>query len=239
MIGLKPISGSRSVAIVAVFAALHTILDSIPIHLFRGWAVYLEPLEGIILGPRLGILTAVIGGSVSRGVAGASMFSFIYGVTGESVGVAVAGLLMKGRWRVVAAIYAFMLGAYFAHPYGTILPVWTILDCLVAFALVYPTARLAKNVLDRDTRIRWVALAVMLLSFVSTVAHSLVMVFILIPAGMHNVEFGTFEAVYYAFVVGAAGSYFEDAIAVVVSLVAYVPLLLFLRRSEIVPMPLS
>ena len=90
---LKALRESRSVATLAVFAALHVVLDSIPIYPFREWAVYLEPLEGIILGPKLGILTAVIGGSISRAVVGANIFSFIYGVTGESIGVATASFL--------------------------------------------------------------------------------------------------------------------------------------------------
>jgi MFS family permease len=237
--GLKALAESKSVAAVAVFAALHVVLDSMPVYVFREWGMYLEPLEGIILGPTLGILTAVIGASVSRAVIGASAFSFIYGVTGESVGVLIAGLLVKGRWRIVAAIYAFMLGAYFIHPYGLRLPLWTIMDCLAAFVLIYPAALLSKQLLKKDEDVKGFTLAIMLISFVSTVAHSLTMIFILVPAGTYTVEFGTFEAVYYAFVIGAAGSYFEDAIVIAVSLLVYLPVLLFLRRSRTLRFPLS
>jgi hypothetical protein len=235
---LKTLSKSRPVAIVAVFAALHVVMDSIPIYPFREWAVYLEPLEGILLGPRLGILTAVTGGSISRAVVGANLFSFIYGVTGESVGVATAGLVAKGRWRIVAALYAFMLTAYFIHPYGVMLPLWAMLDCLVAFLLIYPAAVLSRN-LFREIEIKRFAAAIVLISFISTVAHSLTMIFILIPVGMYKVEFGAFEALYYAFVVGAAGSYIEDAVIFALSITAYFPLLLFLQRSKIISFPLS
>ena len=237
--GLKALGGSKSVAAVAVFAALHVVLDSMPVYLFREWGMYLEPLEGIILGPTLGLLTAAIGASVSRAVIGASAFSFIYGVTGEVIGVLVAGLLVRGRWGIVAAIYAFMLGAYFIHPYGLRLPLWTIMDCLVAFALIYPAALMSKRLLGKDEQIKRFTLAVLLISFVSTVGHSLTMIFILVPAGMYAVEFGTFEAVYYAFVMGAAGSYIEDAIVIAVSLSVYSPILLFLRRSRPLSFPLT
>jgi len=235
---LKASGKSRFVATLAVFAALHVILDSIPIYPFREWAVYLEPLEGIVLGPKLGVLTAIIGGSISRAVVGANIFSFIYGVTGESIGVATAGLLAKGKWRIVAVLYAFMLAAYFIHPYGTTLPLWTVLDCLVAFALVYPAAVLSKSLLRKEVDIKRFTLAVLLISFVSTVAHSLTMIFILVPAGMYKVEFGTFEAVYYAFVIGATGSYIEDAMVSAISILVYSPLLLFLRRSKITSFPI-
>jgi len=236
---LKALGESRFVATLAVFAALHVVLDSIPIYPFREWAVYLEPLEGIILGPKLGILTAVIGGSISRAVVGANIFSFIYGVTGESIGAATAGFLVKGKWRIVAALYAFMLAAYFIHPYGMMLPLWAVLDCIFALALVYPAAVLSKNLSRKEIEIKRFALAILLISFISTVAHSLTMIFILVPVGLYKVEFGTFEAVYYAFVIGAAGSYIEDAIILAVSIVVYSPLLVFLRRSKIIPFPLS
>ena len=236
---LKALGESRFVATLAVFAALHVVLDSIPVYPFREWAVYLEPLEGIILGPKLGILTAVIGGSISRAVVGANIFSFIYGVTGESIGVATAGFLFKGKWRIVAALYAFMLVAYFIHPYGVMLPLWAVLDCLVAFALVYPAAVLTKNLRRKEIEIKRFSLAILVISFISTVAHSLSMVFILVPVGLYKLEFGTFEAVYYAFVIGAAGSYIEDAIILLISIVVYCPVVLFIRRSRIISFRLS
>ena len=239
MTRLKFLGESRFVAIATVFAALHVLLDSIPIYAFRESAVFLEPLEGIVLGPRLGVLTAVVGGTISRVVAGANMFSLVYGLAGESVGVATAGLLIKGKWRIVAAVYAFMLTAYFIHPYGMRLPLWTILDCLAAFTLVYPSALLTKNLLVGEIGVKRLTIAVPLVSFISTAAHSLTMVFIFIPVGLHRIEFGTFDAVYYAFTLGAAGSYLEDAIVLFVSTVVYLPVLLALRKSRIISIPLS
>jgi hypothetical protein len=118
------------------------------------------------------------------------------------------------------------------------LPLWTVLDCLVAFALVYPAAVLSKSLLRKEVDIKRFTLAVLLISFISTVAHSLTMIFILVPAGMYKVEFGTFEAVYYAFVIGATGSYIEDAMVSAISILVYSPLLLFLRRSKITSFPI-
>ncbi|MEM2943005.1 MAG: hypothetical protein QXT81_06245 [Candidatus Bathyarchaeia archaeon] len=236
---MKVFHESRTVATVAVFAAAHVVLDSIPVYAFREWGMYLEPLEGIILGPALGVLAAFIGATVSRAVIGASVFSFIYGVAGESVSVLVAGLLVKDRAKVVAAIYAFMLLAYFIHPYGLRLPLWAMMDCLAAFILIYPAALLSRQLLQADKEVKLFPLAVMLTSFVSTVAHSLTMIFILIPVGTYAVEFGSFEAVYYAFIVGAAGSYLEDLMVIVASFLVYSPILLFLRRSGILDFPMS
>jgi hypothetical protein len=233
------LNNSRYVTVVAVFAALHIIMNAMPLYPFRQWAVYLIPIEGIILGPSLGTMTVILGGIISRTIIGADLYSFIYGVTGEAIGVLSAALLVKKRWKIVMAIYVIMLSAYFIHPYGTKLPFWTILDCLVAVGLIYPTALLSKNLFDQEIRIKRFVLSIALISFVSTVAYSLTMIFILIPLGTYTIEFASFDAVYYAFVIGAAGSYIENAFILLIAILGYSPLILILRRTGIVTKSMS
>ncbi|MGQ9543164.1 MAG: hypothetical protein ACUVTM_03615 [Candidatus Bathyarchaeia archaeon] len=228
----------KFVASVSVFAALHVILD-VGIYPFRRWAIYIEPLEGIMLGPRMGLLTALVGASISRAIVGASLLSFVYGVTAESVGVVVAGLLAKGRWRIPLGLYGFMLTAYFLHPYGQRMPIWTMLDCIAGLLLVYPTSKMSGYVLGDKVDTGRLTLGVLLISFVATVGDSLTRVFLLVPAGLHKLEFETFEALYNIFIVGAAGSYIEDAIVSVVSVLVSVPILIFLQRSRIIRYPLT
>ncbi|MBS7622417.1 hypothetical protein KEJ39_01920 [Candidatus Bathyarchaeota archaeon] len=194
--------------------------------------------------PSTTTVTRMLGGaSVSWAVTGASVFSFIYGFiygfAGESISALNAGLLVKRRTGIVAAIYTFMLLAYFMHPYGSRLPLWTMMDCLAASILIYPAALLGKQLLRGGEEIKLFPLAVLLVSFVSTVTHSLTMIFILLPVGTYAVEFGAFEAVYYAFVVGAAGPYLEDVIVIAASFLVYSPVLPLIRRSGILNFPMS
>ncbi|MEM2960397.1 MAG: hypothetical protein QXU67_02195 [Candidatus Bathyarchaeia archaeon] len=228
----------KFVAMVSAFAAFHVILD-VGVYPFRRWAIYIEPLEGIMLGPKMGLLTALIGAFISRAIIGANLLSFIYGMAAESVGVVIAGLLAKGRWRIPLGLYFFMLASYFAHPYGRRMPIWTMLDCLVGLFLIYPSSRLSRYVLGDKLGAGNLTLGVLLISFVATVGDSLTRVFLLVPAGLYKLEFETFEALYNIFIIGAAGSYIEDGIVSIISVIVTVPILVFIQRTKILKYPIT
>src|SRR4030042_2509657 len=98
---------TRSVALVGVFAALHVILYFMSFGLWRNWAIYLEPIEGIVLGPWAGFSAALIGSVVARAIKPIDVWMF--GIVAEPLGVLAAGFLAKGPGRPAAAIYAVML----------------------------------------------------------------------------------------------------------------------------------
>jgi hypothetical protein len=226
---------TKSIAFAGVFAALHVILYFLSFGLWRNWAIYLEPVEGIILGPWAGFFAALIGSVLARAVKPIDVWMF--GIIAEPVGVLTAGFLAKGRWKPVIAIYAIMLAAYFIHPFGTWLPLWTILDILLALALIYPAAKLSKNMFGENVKL--LPISLILLSFVATLTDSLTRVFLLIPAGLYNVFGWTPEAVYFVFIEGAIGSYIEDALVVITSLLAGVPLLIAFKKLLNLKNPLS
>jgi hypothetical protein len=132
-------------------------------------------------------------------------------------------------------VYAVMLGAYFAHPLGRWFPLWTILDILIAFFLIYPTTKMFKTLFEMDVKRLPISLA--LVSFIGTVTDSLTRVFLLIPAGLYTLFAWSPEAVYLIFVTGAIDSYIEDLLVVAVSCLVGVPLFIALRR--ILKHPLS
>jgi len=217
---------TKKVALVGVFAALHVILYFMSFGLWRNWAIYLEPIEGIVLGPWAGFSAALIGSIVARMIKPVDVWMF--GIVAEPMGVLACGLLAKGRWRPVAAIYAFMLTAYFVHPLGRRLPLWTILDILLAFALIYPVAKMAKSLFEEDVK-RLLA-SLILISFIGTVTDALTRVFLLIPAGLYTFFGWPPEGVYLIFVTGAIDSYIEDVLVVIVSFLVGAPLLVALQR---------
>jgi hypothetical protein len=216
---------AKRASFIGVFAALHVILYFLSFGLWRNWAIYLEPVEGVILGPWAGFFAAFIGSVLARAIKPIDLWMF--GIVAEPVGVLAAGFLAKGRWKPVMAIYGLMLAAYFIHPFGTWLPLWTILDILLALALIYPAAKLSRNLFGENVKL--LPLSLVLLSFVATVTDSLTRVFLLIPAGLYNVLGWPPEAVYYAFIGGAASSYIEDILVVITSIIAGVPILITLK----------
>jgi len=201
--------------------------------LWRNWGVYLESIEGIILGPRIGFTAALIGALVARMIKLDPFWMF--GIIVEPVSVLAAAWLAQSKWKPVLGLYLATLLAYFLHPYGRNLPLWTILDVLAAAALVYPTAKIGGTLYTVNFKRLPVKLA--LISFVCIATDSLIRIFLLIPCGLHHLFFESFSSLQDAFVGAAVWSYIEDFIAVFVSLIVGTPLLLtmfkigFLRKE--------
>jgi uncharacterized membrane protein len=219
-------------SLTAIFAALHAVLYFISFGLWRNWGIYLESIEGIILGPEIGFFAALIGSTIGRMANPADPF-WMFGIVAEPISVLIAGLLARKRWKPALAAYVIMLSAYFIHPYGRQLPLWTILDILFALALVYPAAKFSKNLYT--TNFKRLPMALVLISFVTIATDSLVRVFLLVPCGFYNLFpdfFGSYEMLFAVFVGAAVDSYVEDIIVVIISLVVGVPLILSLSKLK-------
>lgn len=228
-------SNALKTGVTGVFAALHVTLYLLPSPLWRNWAVFLEPIEGIILGPKAGFLAALIGSGLGRIIKPDPLWMF--GVVAEPLGVLVAGFLAKGKWKPIIAVYAIMLGAYFVHPFGQMLPLWTILDIPIAFVLIYPAAKVGKFVYEKNSF--HLGLASALIFFVSTVADSLTRVFLLVPVRLYEFFHLSFTELEGIFVSGAAFSFAEDGLAIVMSILIGVPLIVALRKVPAFKYPLT
>jgi hypothetical protein len=219
---------SLQVSLTAIFAALHAVLYFVSFGLWRNWGIYLESIEGIILGPKIGFFAAFLGSSIARIIKPDAFWMF--GIVAEPLSVLMAGLLAKAKWKPVLAVYAIMLASYFIHPFGRALPLWTILDILFALLLVYPAAKLSGNLFKTDAKRLMVTLV--LISFVCIATDSLVRVFLLIPCGLHGVFFPNFDALHAVFVGAAYYSYIEDLIVVIVSFLVGVPIMVSISKLK-------
>lgn len=220
---------SLQASLTAVFAALHAVLYFISFGLWRNWGIYLESIEGIILGPKIGFFAAFLGSLIARMLRPDAFWMF--GIIAEPISVLMVGLLARAKWKPVLAAYAIMLSAYFVHPFGRALPLWTILDILFALLLVYPAAKFSRNLFKTD--IKRLSIALILVSFVCIATDSLVRVFLLVPCGLHDLFFKGFEELYTVFVFAAVDSYIEDLIVVAVSFLVGVPLMISVSKLKI------
>jgi hypothetical protein len=227
-------SSSKSVALAGVFAALHATLYIASFDLWRSWSIYLMPLEGIILGPWVGLSTAFIGSIVGRMIKPIDLWMF--GIIAEPLGAFASGLLAKKQWKLLMAIYGVMLTAYFVHPLGRELPLWTILDILLAFILIYPATKAFKSLSEAD--VARLPLAMALISYVGIATDALTRVFLFVPLGFYAFLM-PLEAVYPTFVAGAIDSFVEDVLVVIVSSLLGTSLLLVLRKIPGFKYPLS
>lgn len=222
---------SVRIALISIFGALHAVLYLISFGLWRNWAIYLAPIEGIILGPSAGFLAAFLGSSIPRIALLDPLF--IFGIVAEPVSVLSAGLLSRGKWKPVLAIYAILLFAYFLHPFGRQLPLWTIIDVLAALFIIYPAARFGKSLFSKDVKL--MSIAFILLSFVCTATDALARIFLLIPLGLHVLVFPSFSVLQTVFIGSALSSYIEDGIVMLVSLTVGVPILIATSKLGIFP----
>jgi len=225
---------SWKIGLITTFAALHSTLYLLPSP-WRSWSVYLEPIEGIVLGPKAGFPAALIGSLIARMIKPNG--EWMFGVVAEPTGVLVSGLLAKRSWKWVMVIYTIMLTAYFVHPFGRMFPLWTILDILFAFFLIYPVAKIGNSVFEGD--VKRLSIALVFISFVGTVADSLTRVFLLIPAGLYTLFGLSFDALYGWFIAGAIGSYIEDLTVIIISFLVGVPLLIALQKLPAFKYPLT
>lgn len=183
---------TQKVTLTAVFAALHAVLF-LPEGPWRSFVIYLMPIEGVVLGPAIGFSAALLGSTIARLIKPSVWWMF--GVVAEPLGVLAAGLLAKGRWKEVMTIYGFMLSAYFIHPYGRMLPLWTILDLIIALVLIYPVSKFSTKVWGNKGTLFPASL--LLIAFISTVADSMARVFLLVPGGLYQVFGLSYEALAY------------------------------------------
>ena len=108
---------TKSIALISVFAALHVTLYVIsPPVLWRNWAIYLAPVEALVLGPYAGFVAALLGSTIGRFLLPTNMWMF--GIIAEPLSVLAAGFLVRQKWQPVVAIYAIMFLAYFVSPFG-------------------------------------------------------------------------------------------------------------------------
>lgn len=220
---------SLGVGFAAVFAALHATLYFLtPPILWRNWAIYLEAIEGIILGPWAGFFAAFTGSIIGR-IIKPDIF-WMFGIVAEPLSVLMVALLVKREWLPVFVTYFVMLAAYFSHPFGAKLPLWTILDILVAFVLIYPVAKISR--IGVQNSVKRMQVSLLLVSFIGTVTDSLIRVFMFVPACAYAFFGLSFDEVFFIFTTGATASYIEDVIVVVVSFLVGVPILLALQKIQ-------
>lgn len=221
---------SIKVSLIAIFAALNIILVAIP-GIWRSWIVILEPVEGIILGPYMGFVAALIGGFGGHLIRFENIYMFAF-MLGEPIGVMTAGFLIQKRWKYVLTLYIVMLVAYFLTPISWSLPIWGLWDIYIALLLIYPTTRLIRK---RETAfLKWdidkeTIVIFFLISFIALEADVLTRIFILIPLGFYQILGLNAKILYILWVLGAVETPIESFIGSVISTMILISLTRILR----------
>ena len=182
---LGKLTGSRSITITAMFAAMIAVLDSIPMipgfygGIWDSWAFMLSPIVGILLGPIYGAISVGLGGLVGHLVYFRDPIELLF-MLGAPVGAGMAGLVFQQRWRSVFVIYSLFLLGYFITPVTWSLSLLGIWDVLVGFWIVL-VVTVISNLNKATNLLSSTSLKLILATVIGLESDILVRIFILIP----------------------------------------------------------
>jgi hypothetical protein len=132
---------TRSIALIAVFAALTAVLDALPglpqlsSGVWYGWTFVAIPLAGIVLGPWEAFLSVFIGVMISHTVVFFGPYEYFFTI-GAPIGAMISSLIFRERPRPVLPYYVVLFGGYFLSPAAWNLPFWALWDTYIAFAVL-------------------------------------------------------------------------------------------------------
>lgn len=199
----------------------------------------MEPLEGIIAGPYLGFLAATIGWMGGRFIRPDGFWvENLFGIA-EAVGALGAGFLISRRWYLTAAVYAFLLLAFLAHPLAGQIPLWTLWDTYLGFVAVFAAAFFVRRIGDRKANASFLVPAIALIAFVSVELDVAVRVFMLIVGGLYQIYPIPTNLLAGIFIAGAFQTPLEAAYCILGSTLIGVPVLIALEKGKILSWPLA
>lgn len=131
---------SRFVSKVAVFTALTAVLDALIIPqlssgVWFGLVYLIVPVTGILLGPRMGFLSTLIGVFVGHTISPRGLEEFLF-TLGAPIGASMCSFLYQKRWIPLFGFFTVLLMAYFLTPIAQELPLWGMWDVYIAYFLL-------------------------------------------------------------------------------------------------------
>ena len=233
--------GSRFLALVAIFASLSIVSDSIvgipqfSSGVWYSWIFVTEPLTGLILPPYAGFLSTFIGVMAGHIIYPRDTYEFLFTI-GAPIGSMITGLMFSGKHKIVLVYFAALLAAYFVTPVSWQLPLWGMWDTYIAFAVVL-VANFAlpkiRSVSRRRTQ-KMLPFFLALFAFIGLEADILFRIFLFVPCQTYRLLFGfTVEELRIIWVAGAVITPIQVALSAIFTSTIGVPLLKITRRMDL------
>jgi hypothetical protein len=230
---------SRIVAYLAVFIAMVTVFDVIPMvpgfygGIWDSWIFLLAPLIGVLLGPLYGLVVVGLGSFLGHIIYFRDPFELFF-LLGAILGTACAALIFQRRWKPVLLIYTILLVGYFLYPVSWTLPLIGIWDILLAYVLVVLFSILITRNWWPTTQ--WTDLWVLLFfaAIIGLEADVLFRIFLLVPGQTYWLFYGlTPEALYWIWLTAGIITPMKVALGTLFTVTIGYSLLRLLPRTEI------
>jgi len=236
--GRKP-NTSRFVALIALFAALNVVSDSImsipemPSGVWYSWNFIMEPITGIVLGRFTGFVATFIGVMIGHYIYFIDVYEFLFTV-GAPLGAMFSGLLFRGRWKIALVYYAALLIAYFVSPIAWQLPIWGMWDTYLGGAVLVLIVLMVKKGSWEIQLKKRSSYALALCAFVGLEADVLFRIFLFVPCQTYELFYGfDVEALRLIWMAGAIGTPLKVAVSTFFTAIIGPPLVKTVERMNL------
>ena len=182
---------SRFVGKVAVFTALTAVLDALIIPqlssgVWFGLVYLIVPVTGILLGPRMGFISTLIGVFVGHMISPRGLEEFLF-TLGAPIGALMSSFLYQKRWIPLLGFFTFSLVAYLLTPISQVLPYWGMWDVYMAYFLLLLVIGIF-HLRPKWWENNWVRYS--LSAFIGLESDVLFRIFLFIPVGAYQSIYG-------------------------------------------------
>ena len=177
---------SQFLAVVALFAAINIVFDSLmglpelSSGVWYSWIFIVEPINGIVLGPFAGFLSSLIGVMIGHSIYFRDVYEFLF-TLGAPIGAMVAGFLFRGEWKPVLTYYTALLGFYFLTPIAWQLPICGMWVVYLAYFILLVVVVMMTRTGSWNPKSKGLLYVIALSALIGLEADILFRIFILIP----------------------------------------------------------
>lgn len=146
---IENLKTTKGIALIAVFAAFHTVLSSLPYTIAIGVSgsitlgVISAPLVGIILGPISGGLAVLIGSIIGMFINPAGAIFGVLSFLPATIGAFSAGFIITKRGYLSAAMILAALLLFLSHPFGREAMIYPFMHIIALIIALLFSTRLA------------------------------------------------------------------------------------------------
>lgn len=224
------------VSLIAIFASLNIILDSLmglpelSSGVWFSWIFIAEPITGIVLGPYAGFLSTLIGVMIGNCIYFRGPYEFLF-TLGAPIGAMTSGFLSRKEWKAVWTYFTALLMIYFVTPISWQLPIWGMWDTYLAYAVLILATILVAKRKSLKLQSKGLIYTVALCTFIGLEADVLFRIFVFIPCQTYKIfyDYGV-EALRSIWVLGAAETPIKVAISILVASIIVPPLIKALNK---------
>ncbi len=230
---------STFISTVAVFAAFNIICDSLmgpplpmPPSVWYSWIFIATPITGIVLGPYAGFLSSLIGVMIGHSIYFRDVYEFLF-TLGAPLGAMVAGLLFRGRWKLVLTYYTVLLGVYFITPVAWQLPIWGMWDVYLAYAILLVVVMMIRMG-SWNPKSKGLLYVIALSTFIGLEADILFRIFVFIPGQTYRLFYEySVETLRFIWMEGAAETPVKVALSTLVTAIVGPPVIRAVRKTKL------